>query len=82
LQGEKEPKGKSTFRSLFHAIKEGLGTREVHEAIATKFPARLLNDIEFDIRILAELMESENSVILEEQRERQLREYMVNAIDR
>lgn len=82
LNGEKEPKAKSTFRSLFHAIKEGLGTTEVHDAIAPKFPVRLLNDIEFDIRILAELMESGSSVIAEEQLQRQRREYMVSAIDR
>jgi hypothetical protein len=76
LLGEKESKAISFWLKIFNAIKDGPSTKELKAGIVPKFPVRLQSDIESDIRIFSELVESGKSAIIERQREKTLEDVM------
>jgi hypothetical protein len=80
LRGEKEPKAESYWLKLFKAIKEGPSKKDLRSETAPSFPLRMLQaDIEEDIRIFPEIVETGDSPIVKEQSARKLRENMQKA---
>lgn len=81
LRSERKPKAASLWLSVFEAMKKGPSQKALNSDTAPKFfrGPILQEDIENDIRIFSEIVESGDSTILKEQREKSLREHMLKA---
>jgi hypothetical protein len=77
LRGEKEPKADSFFLELFKKIKDGPSKKGPKSETAVDFPRLIRMDIEDDIRIFPEIVETGDSAIVKEELARKHREDML-----